>query len=202
MARKRRSRINIRKRNKTKRRINSKRNNKKKKYKRKSRMMRLSRAGMREEEGDEEDQGAWELEVQEESIRTNARLAEPGEKDPQELTKYVDYVNEVYLCKAHCDAIMDSKYKGGEGEVKCDLLNIKKAYQEQSGKTNSNVYDVKAKGRVIELCSCSVCETLNKDLGMKECVMIGNCYWCISDKCSIAPLKNFTDCEVCRVYRV
>jgi len=155
--------------------------------------MRLSRAGMRGEE-------AWARLVEQENRRTSAQFPGPGEPGtPRDLTKYVDYVNEVYLCKAHCDAIMDSKYKGGEGKVKCDLLNIKKAYQEQSRKTNSNVYDVKAKGRVIELCSCSVCETLNKDLGMKECVMIGNCYWCISDKCSIAPLKNFTDCEVCRV---
>ena len=179
---------------------NRKRSNKKNKHKRKSRMMRLSRAGMRGEEGDEEDQVAWERLVQEERIRTTAQFPGPGEPGtPRVLTKYVDYVNEVYLCKSHCDKIMHYSYNGGEGSVKCDFLNIKKAYQKQSKYHGANVYErhsVEGEYR-----PCSVCENKKKgDASLKECIKIGNCRWCISDECSsYLPLKNFTDCEVCRV---
>jgi len=165
----------------------------KNKNKRKSRIMRLSRAGMRGEE-------AWARLVEQENRRTSAQFPGPGEPGtPAKLTIDEDYVDEVYLCKAHCDKIMNYSYNGGEGSVKCDLLNIKKAYQKKSGYRKSDVYDKKAEDGVM-IGPCSVCENIKQDGSDKECVLIGNCRWCISDNCSrYLPLKNFRPCEVCSI---
>ena len=116
---------------------------------------------------------AWERLVDDERRRTTAQLAEPGDPDPPNLTLNEDYIDEVYLCKSHCDKIMHYSYNGGEGSVKCDFLNIKKAYQKQSKYQGPNVYERHSiEG---EYRPCYVCENKKKgDASLKECIKIGN----------------------------
>jgi hypothetical protein len=173
-----------------------------KNLKRKSKLLRSSRAGMNMNTYF----SAAELAARErEQKRQNPRLTKPRDPGtPQKTLADVDYLDEIYLCKEHCDKIMNPSYSGGPRGT-CDYVNIRSAYQAQTGNERPDVYDMISKEEGIFNDICGTCynrgDKTRGDTTNKECIRIDDIIFCISEKCqgtSYPSLFNLCGaCEVC-----